>query len=270
MQISRRVFLVGVAALATFPALHARSSDASSLSAGRRAPTLIGYGIANNWHRIDAELFARLLAVNGLTLTEIEYVAWLDGSDGIKTDVEAAARFVTAMRSYDVTTFVNVVNWNSEAQRNASEDWFGDRVREIRDRIGPSQVILQPVSEGGADLRVARWQDIARTEWPGRLVLYADRAQVPPSPVVANVPHGYLDVHYCDYGQMLDVMRTAGPRVINNTDCTPLVASNLGLDRAVRLTRQALDYNTNLLVYDWERATIDQPLIQAMGAEVRR
>ena len=53
--------------------------------------------------------------MNGLTLTEIEYVAWLDGSDGIKTDVEAAARFVTAMRSYDVTTFVNVVNWNSEA-----------------------------------------------------------------------------------------------------------------------------------------------------------
>src|SRR5438093_6947636 len=87
----------------------------------RVAPTLIGYGLVNAWRRVDPDWFAALLAANGLTLTEIEYVPWFDDAGragtSIRTDVGGARRLVAAMRRHDITTLISVVNWNGAGQR---------------------------------------------------------------------------------------------------------------------------------------------------------
>lgn len=268
--VSRRTFLIGSLAAAW----RVVSGLAAEADQGKR-PQLIGYGLVNGWPYVDHSRLADLLGAAGLTLTGIEYVPWFDASgaagESTRTDVTAAARLVRAMRPRNITTFINIVNWNGQGQRAQSDQWFRERVVEIREQVGADQVLLQAVSEPHTNIpndKARRWQQMARQEWPGQFVVYAESG-VSPVPFFAGA-YDYLDVHHCSYESMLDHMRTYGPRVIANTDCTPLLARNLGADRAARLVRHAIDHRTNLLIYDGDRLDIDELMLAKMGESTRQ
>lgn len=277
---TRRSFLLGGLALATHgPAGPLASATATvvadpslattPLVPSRRASILIGYGVVNHWHGVDAAQLAILLAHNGLTLTEIEYVAWFDadGESGrsLRTDVDAAERFVNVMRTSEVTTLISLVNWNSQAPRQAPRAWFLDRLREIRDRIGPARVLLLPVSEPDGSAKSIEWQELALQEWPGPTVLNGRGGRGEPLVVGGQ----YVDWHWCqDFTPETVRVVTAGRSTINNTDCTPVL--NPGPVRVARMARAALDRGAHFLVYDGRGSVIDEAVILALGAEVWR
>jgi hypothetical protein len=235
-----------------------------------RASILIGYGLVNNWFRIDPHRLGRLLSQNDLTLTEIEYVPWVDeeGGKGLSTQTypEEAVRFVNAMRTYSITTLVSVVNWNSEAVRRASDEWFLGLVRKIRERIGTDLVLLLPVSEPDQSDKARRWQEAARCEWPGKLVLNSQGGRGRP---LLSEKVDYLDWHWCsDFDASSVKTQIDGLEVINNTDCTPVI--NPGPERAGQMARAAVLKKAHFLVYDFDGTGIDEAVIRAVGEAVRR
>ncbi|MBI5603389.1 MAG: hypothetical protein HY879_08525 [Deltaproteobacteria bacterium] len=224
----------------------------------------------NNWSRIDPNALGELLSRNGLTLTGIEYVPWFDeeGRKGLsrRTDLEAAKRFVKAMRTYHITTLISVVNWNSEGSSKASTEWFLDRIREIRDQIGINQVLLLPVSEPDGSSKSREWQELALKEWPGKKVLNGPGGRGRP---MISGKVDYLDWHWCtDFDPSTVKTTEAGLEVINNTDCTPVI--NPGPVRAGQMTRAALDKKAHFLVYDFDGMKIDEQVIEAMGAAIKQ
>jgi hypothetical protein len=266
-------FLLWVLPAMPLSAQESGSSPPARFERGSRInppSALIGYGLVNNWFRIDPSELGELLSRNGLTLTGIEYVPWLDeeGRKGLslRTDVEAAKRFVKVMRTYHITTLISVVNWNTEAPRKASTEWFLDRVREIRDQIGTNQVLLLPVSEPDRSNKSREWQELALKEWPGGKVLNGPGGRGRP---MISERADYLDWHWCsDFDQSTIKTTEDGFEVINNTDCTPVI--NPGPTRAAKMTRAALDKKAHFLVYDFDGVKIDEQVIQAMGAAIQR
>jgi hypothetical protein len=235
-----------------------------------RASTLIGYGLVNNWFLIDPDQLGKLLSRNGLTLTEIEYVAWFDdeGRKGlsIRTDVEAAKRFVTIMRRYSITTLISVVNWNCEVPRKASNEWFLKQVQEIIDQIGPDLVLLLPISEPDDSKKAKEWQETARSEWPGKIVLNGPGGRGLPE---HTRKMDFLDWHWCkDFDPAMVLAQLSGIEVINNTDCGPVI--NPGPLRAGLMTLAALGKKAHFLVYDFDGSKIDEPVIHAMVEAIRQ
>ncbi len=174
------------------------------------------------------------------------------------------------MQAHGVTVLINVVNWNGGSQRAQTDRWYRDRIREIRAEVGSAGVLLQGLSEpeGGPQRLLSKafeWQRIAREEWHGAFVAYAFRSS---TPFFATV-YDYVDTHHCHLGRALEFMRSAGPRVINDTDCGPMIASRLALGVAGRLTRRAIDHHTNLHIYDHDRAAVNEGLINEMAQEIR-
>jgi hypothetical protein len=267
-----------VCLLVKMPHLHSLSAQESGpafTAAFNKEPgitgtsPLIGFGLVNNWFLIDPHRLGKLLSQNGLTLTGIEYVAWFDeeGRKGlsVRTDLEAAQRFVKVMRSYSVTTLISVVNWNCEVPRKASDEWFLKQVREIRDQIGLDLVLLLPVSEPDGSDKARAWQEMARKEWPGKIVLNGPGGRGVPN---ISGKMDYLDWHWCkDFDANTVLTQIEGIEVINNTDCGPVV--NPGPLRAGVLTGAALKKKAHFLVYDFDGAKIDEAVIQAMGEVIR-
>jgi hypothetical protein len=231
---------------------------------------MVGYGVVNLWHTINAERLGTLLERAGCNLTEIEYVAWFNDEArkgrSVETHVERAARFVAAMRRHHVVTFINVVNWNGEAQRKQDDPWFLARLREIREAIGPQWVILQAVSEpdGGEGGKAYRWMRLATKEWPGVLVANGDGGRGNP-----HVPgFDLVDWHHCrDFDEQSVLTTVAGRPVLNNTDCGPVV--NPGPKRAAAMARAALDRGAHFLIYGYDDRGIDERVIAALGQVIR-
>ena len=224
----------------------------------------------NNWFLIDPTQLGKLLSRNGLTPTEIEYIPWFDEDCrkglSIRTNMEAAKRFVNVMRTYSTTTLISVVNWNGEAPRKASNEWFLARVREIRDQIGPDLVLLLPVSEPDDSNKAGEWQETARSEWPGKIVLNGPGGRGLP---ILSGKMDYLDWHWCsDFNAETVLTQIAGIEVINNTDCGPVV--NPGPERAGLMSRTALGKKAHFLIYDLDGAKIDEQVIQAMGEAIQQ
>lgn len=234
-----------------------------------RTLPLIGYGVVNHWFRIDPDRLGALLVRNGLNLTGIEYVPWFDetgrGGFSLQNDLEAAKRFVNRMRTYRVTTLISIVNWNGEAQRKASNEWFLERVREIRDQIGTDLVLLLPVSEPDGSSKATEWQALARENWPGKMVLNGPGGRGRPG---ISGKMDYLDWHWCrDFDATTVMIKVDGLEVINNTDCGPVV--NPGPLRAAQMTRAAWEKKAHFLIYDFEGKQIDEKVIQAIGEVLR-
>lgn len=233
-------------------------------------PLMVGYGVVNLWHTIDANRLGMLLERAGCNLTEIEYVAWFNDAarNGLsaETHVDLAARFVTAMRRHHIVTFINVVNWNGVEQRKQDDAWFLARVQEIRDRIGPSQVILQGVSEPdeSMDGKAYRWMRLAAREWPGILAANGDAGRGEP-----RVPgFDLVDWHHCrDLDEKSVLLRVGGRPVINNTDCGPV--TNPGPSRASAMARAAVARGAHFLIYGFKDASIDERVIRALGEVLR-
>ena len=228
--------------------------------------SLLGYGVVNHWQSIDPKELAGLLTRAGLNLTEIEYVPWFDdqGRKGLssRTDVAAARHFVNAMRRKGITTLISVVNWNGEAQRAQSDEWYLARILEIKKEIGIKGVLLLPVSEpDSGDAKCRRWQEMAKREWGGPLVANGHVGRGEPLFEGAK----YIDWHWCQDFTADDVKPQP---YINNTDCGPVL--NPGPKRAAAMMRAALDGHANFLIYDWDGEKIDNEVIAALGAEIRR
>jgi hypothetical protein len=232
---------------------------------------LIGYGVVNRWHTIDAAAFANVLRQAECNFTEIEYLAWFNskGREGKSTEtrIEAARTFVNEMRRHRITTMISVVNWNGEAQRAASNDWYLDRLREISKRIGTKDILLLPVSEpdGQQSGKAHRWTEMARHEWKGLLVGNGDGGRGDPRVTGFD----YVDWHHCEDFNAESVRNiTADKPTINNTDCGPVL--NPGPERARKMARIALQRSTNLLIYGWEDDRFDESVISALGQEIKR
>lgn len=162
---------------------------------------------------------------------------------------------------------ISVVNWNGEAQRAASDDWYLARTREISTRIGPKDVLLLPVSEPDPqfDGKAYRWAKMARKEWKGRIVGNGDGGRGDPR--VAGFD--YVDWHHCeDFSSETIRGSTAGKPTINNTDCGPVI--NPGPERTAKMARIALEKKSNYLVYGWKDDSVDEAVITALGVELRR
>ncbi len=266
MVLNRRAF-IGASLYAAWqsPSVLAASPSSS------RAPILIGYGVVNLWHRIDADELAGLLTEAGCTCTEIEYVAWFDergrkGSSS-ETRVALAKRFVNAMRRQRITTLISLVNWNGEAQRRQSDAWFQERVREISEQIGPEQVILLGVSEpdGQEGGKAHRWMAYAMEQWKGLKAACGDGGRG--APQVKGFD--YVDWHHCeDFTEATVRHQTAGAPTINNTDCGPVI--NPGPARARAMARIAFKRAAHFLIYGFDDQAADKAVIRVLGEELRR
>ena len=237
----------------------------------RRPRTFVGYGLVSVWRELvmqgrDGEL-ADALRDAGLNFTELEYVydfpdkPW--GST-TRTDIEALVRFVTAMRERDITTKIVIVNWNSEAQRRASDQWFEDQVRNIRQRLGPS-VLVEPVAEPwvAPDSKTKRWYEITARYFGFDELVTNDRS-------VFNGAK-WSCWHHCNWDRMKFQLRRGDPNTIHDTDCTPLVGNNLSPAQAEEMAYLATKHGTNVVIFDdREDTNFRRDLIEAMGRGVRR
>jgi hypothetical protein len=271
MAFTRREFF-GVAGVSLASALAAgaeRSPEAATEKGkanedAKQFPPLIGYGLVNYWFAVDAAGFAKLLASNRCTLTELEYVPWFDengpAGKSIKTDVDAAAKFVAAMRPHGISTLVSVINWNGEAQRAQPDAWFRRLISEIIDKVKPEDVLLLPVSEPDSKGKSVEWQRYAKEHWPGKLVLNGPGGRGEPT-----VGGGeYIDWHWCEDFDATDCK----PRpYLNNTDCGPVL--NPGPKRAVQMARAALASGSHFHVYDHGGKSPDKATIEALGRAIK-
>jgi hypothetical protein len=268
MRMSRRALLAGAAATAC--RRQPQQANNSSCRTAQRPPLLIGYGVVNLWHTIDAAKLASRLAEAGCTLTEIEYVAWFnkEAREGKSTEThpEAARRFVDEMRRRRITTLISLVNWNSEAARKQDDDWFRARLLEVRRGVGPEGVILMGVSEpdGQEDGKAYRWMQIAAREWNGRRAANGDGGR--------GEPHvegfDFADWHHCEDFDAKTVRVTVGGKpVINNTDCGPVL--NPGPARVRAMARVAIKRNAHFCVYGFRDERIDEAVIDSLGEELR-
>lgn len=99
--------------------------------------------------------------------------------------------------------------------------WFLERGREIRDQIGTDRVLLLPVSEPDASDKSRQWQEAARREWPGKIMLNGPGGRVRP---LLSGKMNYLDWHWCNvFDADSKRAQVDGIEVINNTDCGPVV-----------------------------------------------
>lgn len=240
----------------------------------KRASTLIGYGVTRHWQTIDAKAFADMLYANGLTLTGIEYNPCVKSCSrggsaaDMCFDVGKTAAFVNEMRNRNITTLINVVNWNGCQDVKYSDQWIVDRVNEITSVVGSDNVILSPVSEpwNGDKAKALRWIRLGRQAWSGQFAIAARTGRGNTEPITFNLSFNYVDSHPCSDGEAVNGF---APGVIVNTDCSPVM--DPGPERASVLAREAIHRNGNLLIYGWYNIT--QPnmaTINALGAEVQR
>ncbi|HET6385945.1 MAG TPA: hypothetical protein VFJ58_21345 [Armatimonadota bacterium] len=267
MRMTRRRWLSGAAGIAL-----ATSQAAAEAGDSRRTPPsrlLIGYGVVNLWHTIDADELAAALSDAGCTLTEIEYVAWFNDAarkgESTVTSVGAARRFIEAMRRKRIKTLVSLINWNSAAAREEDDAWFSARVQEMKTTVGPDQVILLGVSEpdGQEDGKAYRWMKITAREWTGVLAANGNAGRGVPQ--VAG--YDYVDWHHCsDFDDRSVRISTSGKPTINDTDCGPVL--NPGPARVRAMAHVALHRRAHFHVYGFHDMAIDHAVIQALGNEI--
>lgn len=138
---------------------------------------MCGYGVVNQWFRIDAAELGDALLAAGLTMTHIEFLGWGERApyDDPSRQYEPALVFVREMRRRGILTFVNLVNANigsgkygdqAKPMSAYGDGWFAEMVRFWSEEVGPEGVILQAVSEW-SEAPGAEWCRVARERWPG-------------------------------------------------------------------------------------------------------
>ena len=258
---SRRGFVGGLIASALLK---------DSLQAAPKTKLWIGYSVVNYWHLIDPSKLGALLAQAGCTFTEIEYVPWFNEAakegKSIETNISKASKFVAGMRKHGITTFISLVNWNGESQRQQEDRWFHARVNEIQEDIGTDRVMLLGVSEpdGQHEGKAYRWSEFVLQTWKGLKVGNGDGGRGEPR----HRGYDLVDWHHCeDFNDAKVRDSVAGLPVINSTDCRPVL--NPGPDRTRKMAKVALNKGTHFNVYDWDGDKIDEKVIQVLGEEIK-
>jgi len=128
----------------------------------------VGYSPVNFWYTIDPYSLARILYKNGCNLALIELIGpdEYHNENKIKMIKEKVKTFIKAMRYYDITTFVNIVNWNSEGSICKPDEWFHDLVLFFKNDIGTSKIILQAASEWSGS-KAQNWCNYLTSNWNG-------------------------------------------------------------------------------------------------------
>lgn len=224
----------------------------------RTAPSPIGYSnVAYLTHHS-----ADYILGHGMTIVQAEAVPF---DEDISTfDILRLKRIADVCRQRSATFFVTLVNWNGRRQREASTSWFRDRVRQISQEVGPSQVWFESVSEPDQSPKANEWQRIAAEEWPGFLVGNGPGGRGTPA-----VRSDLVDWHYCSYDDMARNIGNGGR--LHSTDCTPVLASNLNERQVREVTRKAVASRAKLILYDTNNTpTQNDRVIKWMGEEIQR
>lgn len=220
-----------------------------------RAPSPMGYGSVLRWAHEDPIRIASLLAQHGLTLTQAEW------ADGLADDYGKLRAFARACAVHGVQLFVNALNWNHAPSRSYDRERFRAHVQRLLDATGP--VWGEGISEPDGSELAWDLQRLLQEVWPGVKVANGLRGRGFP-------PFGgwdVLDWHHCEYQSALDSIPTRD--WLHSTDCTPLLASNLGERRVKELTRLAAQHRRRLILYDTGAAPFDEQIARWMGEALR-
>ena len=243
--------------------------------------SLVGYGPADTWHRIeDVAAFADLLEENGINLTGIEWVPSVqdrlylgctlrDGRFGtLGTYPAEALAWITEMRARNITTLVTL-NWNECAVWEQDDAWFVENVMEPLLAIGSERVILAPISEpyAGPDAEKSqRWAEIAREMWEGEFAVATEDGSGDVTPRWAHVDFDYVDSHPCTEEQAMDAIGSGQERLLVNTDCTPLLFPDEGT--YARLAGTARDAGVHFYAYVNRFEGDHRPYVEAIGEAI--
>jgi hypothetical protein len=124
----------------------------------------VGYSPVNFLYTLDPYELARILYKNGCNLALIEFMGPNEYHNENKISMvkDKAKNFIKAMRYYDITTFVNIVNWNSEGSISKPDAWFQDIAYFFKNEIG----ILQAASEWSGS-KAQNWCNYLASTWDG-------------------------------------------------------------------------------------------------------
>jgi hypothetical protein len=264
-DVERRVFLagLGLAVIACgksgsdfVPSGPTEDSTPGGPSAGK-APSPIGY---SHVARLNAGQAEEVFGA-GLTLVQAEACPFNQGAPAF--DAGRLRGIAEVTRRYGGTFFLTLVNWNGR-ERHESTGWFRDRVTEILDKVGPSNVWFEGVSEPDpADPKALAWQRAAREMWPGILVGNGPGGRGTPA-----VRSDVVDWHYCNIN---DLIRNIGANRLHSTDCTPALASNISEDSIRKATRAAVSARARFILYDTFDSHQHRPdVIRWMAEELPR
>lgn len=179
----------------------------------KKIPTnlYVGYCPVNYWYTIDSNKLAKALWKNGCNIAFIELMGCNEEHNENKIPMikSKAKEFISNMKYFNITTFVNIVNWNSDGLTKQSDAWFNDLVNFFVNDIGKDKVILQACSEWSGS-KAQKWCDEMAVRWSG---LKAWNKSSRPS----SMPAGYnmLDWH------IASVSKPMGPQsfaTLVNTD----------------------------------------------------
>lgn len=238
---------------------------------GTKPSRFVGYNVVNGWQNIDANQLAILLKQNNLNLAMIEYVPWgssnVGDEFGLWRDInrDKTKQFVEAMRAQGIWTFINIVNWNSEDQRNRSDAEFRAEFEWIKQNIGTNRVILQAASEweGG---KANGWAAIVATEWPG--LKSWNQGSRPDSGPAGHL----LDWHPCTVNDLPS--GSPKDKFLVNTDCgiSPgftIYDLNYERDRIPGYVAEVLRSGSHFHYYDFLNNSVQQDVISAIGQGLR-
>jgi hypothetical protein len=161
------------------------------------------------------------------------------------------------MAARGVTTIVTI-NANECLVQRASDEWFEAQIRQIIEVAGPNapSVILMPLSEPGElgnRAKARRWTQRARQLWSGAFaVSFGDR----------DIPHDYIDWHWCDDDDLTVALESGGRNWINSTDCPGMF--QLDPERARAAALASAVGGTVLYVYADKYLGPHEPIIEAL------
>lgn len=204
-----------------------------------RAPSPIGY---SHVLRLDGPR-AEEIAAAGLRFVQVEPFN-TDVVFKSLTDLRRIRDAADVMRRAEGTLLLTVLNVHDPVASTLSATDFDDRVRRVVAEVGVSNVWLEAVSNGSANFR--GFQDRARQIWPGSIV---------------------FALHPCS---LSDARNLLSPARVVVSDCTPILASNVGEQDIKDLTRLAVTRRAIWLWYDtFDRVPWNSQVVTWMGEALR-
>lgn len=208
----------------------------------KRANILIGYAQPweCHWRKLLSSgqhiVLANNLLSTGCTMTLME----LDLSS-----IEDAVNYASVFLDRDIKVEIIMVNGNSQNVISQSDNWFIDRVEQIKKRLGTRNILFMPVCEpgnrGGDKAKVQRWMDYGYNHWDGETVVNIGFDWSTPFLSKAH----YHEKHHCKMFDDNSALR--GQRYISTTDCGPMI--NLDSQKTYQLAKACIKKNSHFISY---------------------
>ena len=263
----------------------ASTTNPSTINGPEDVANIVGYGVVNDWMNISSVSLASQLSTNKLTATNIEMLGhgnkgYYDNPQSIYPKLKT---FVKDMRAKNVTTLINIVNWNkgsntwnnggvSICEAKYSDAWFSSILDFLINEIGTDRIVLQAASEwsGGrnneCDDKAQRWEDMVADRWDG--MISSNKGTRPEEPINEDWFFEYHPCSLTDYGP---------DGAIITTDCGGAITgladgSTTGFANTKKLKAYACkvmeDNSKGFMYYAWGHSKIDTAAIVALGQVV--